>query len=193
MRHRRRAQPRPRRSRTLASASYLPDPSGFMSAGINKALAYINDNLTEPFSEADLAAIAGRSRRRLLAQLPPPYRHGARAVRQPAAHQPRLPAPDERRGGCRSPTSASRSGFNNLSNFNRQFLAQKGMPPSRFRALLAENVSAAARRLRSRKEPARPTTEHQATAMPAATGRARLKAARPADEQTEETINDEDP
>ena len=31
------------------------------------------------------------------------------------------------------------SGFNNLSNFNRQFLAQKGMPPSRFRALLAEN------------------------------------------------------
>ena len=32
------------------------------------------------------------------------------------------------------------SGFNNLSNFNRQFLAQKGMPPSRFRALLAENA-----------------------------------------------------
>jgi AraC-like DNA-binding protein len=26
-------------------------------------------------------------------------------------------------------------GFNNLSNFNRQFLALKGMPPSRFRAL----------------------------------------------------------
>ena len=33
-------------------------------------------------------------------------------------------------------------GFNNLSNFNRQFLAQKGMSPSRFRALLAENISA---------------------------------------------------
>lgn len=28
-----------------------------------------------------------------------------------------------------------RIGFNNLSNFNRQFLAMKGMPPSRFRAL----------------------------------------------------------
>jgi AraC-like DNA-binding protein len=26
-------------------------------------------------------------------------------------------------------------GFNNLSNFNRQFLALKGMPPSRFRSL----------------------------------------------------------
>ena len=27
-------------------------------------------------------------------------------------------------------------GFNNVSNFNRQFLRRKGMPPSRFRALL---------------------------------------------------------
>ena len=35
------------------------------------------------------------------------------------------------------------AGFNNLSNFNRQFLAQKGMPPSRFRALLAENARSA--------------------------------------------------
>ena len=30
-----------------------------MSAGINEALAYINANLTEPFTETDLAAIAG--------------------------------------------------------------------------------------------------------------------------------------
>jgi AraC-like DNA-binding protein len=35
------------------------------------------------------------------------------------------------------------AGFNNVSNFNRQFLVQKGMPPSRFRALLAENASVA--------------------------------------------------
>ena len=34
-------------------------------------------------------------------------------------------------------------GFNNLSNFNRQFLTQKGMPPSRFRTLLAANARAA--------------------------------------------------
>ena len=34
-------------------------------------------------------------------------------------------------------------GFNNVSNFNRQFLAEKGMPPSRFRRLLADNVNAA--------------------------------------------------
>jgi AraC-like DNA-binding protein len=34
-------------------------------------------------------------------------------------------------------------GFNNLSNFNRHFLTQKGMPPSRFRTLLIENTRAA--------------------------------------------------
>ena len=35
-------------------------------------------------------------------------------------------------------------GFNNLSNFNRQFLRQKGMPPSRFRALHEDNRALAA-------------------------------------------------
>ena len=47
--------------RSIASANYVPDPSGFMSGGINEALAYINDHLTEPFSESDLAALTNRS------------------------------------------------------------------------------------------------------------------------------------
>jgi AraC-like DNA-binding protein len=34
-------------------------------------------------------------------------------------------------------------GFNNLSNFNRQFLAEKGMTPSRFRRLLGDNINVA--------------------------------------------------
>jgi hypothetical protein len=34
-------------------------------------------------------------------------------------------------------------GYNNLSNFNRQFLAEKGMTPSRFRRLLLENINMA--------------------------------------------------
>ncbi len=44
------------------------------------------------------------------------------------------------------------AGFKNLSNFNRQFLRQKEMPPSRFRALLAAN-SAAPSNNPARKEP----------------------------------------
>jgi AraC-like DNA-binding protein len=35
-----------------------------------------------------------------------------------------------------------RIGFNNLSNFNRHFALQKGMSPSRFRALFNENRTA---------------------------------------------------
>ena len=52
---------RARGSQILASASYLPDPSGYMSAGINKAIAYIRENLTQHFDETDLAEIAGQS------------------------------------------------------------------------------------------------------------------------------------
>lgn len=45
-------------ARVLGSAEYRPDPSGYMSVGINKALSYIRENLTEPFSESDLAAMS---------------------------------------------------------------------------------------------------------------------------------------
>jgi AraC-like DNA-binding protein len=34
------------------------------------------------------------------------------------------------------------AGFNNVSNFNRRFLDQKRMAPSRFRTLLAQNARA---------------------------------------------------
>ena len=45
-------------TRALASAEYHPDPSSFMATGINEALSYISRNLTEPFSEKDLASIS---------------------------------------------------------------------------------------------------------------------------------------
>ncbi|OYU38130.1 MAG: AraC family transcriptional regulator [Pseudorhodobacter sp. PARRP1] len=127
---------------TLTSASYLPDPSGFMSTGINEALAYINANLTEPFTETDLAAIAGlspsafsRSFRRHTGQALVKY---VNRLRINLACQ-LLMGRDEMKitDVCFS------SGFNNISNFNRQFQVQKGMTPSRFRDLLAENQKTA--------------------------------------------------
>ena len=86
--------------RVLASESYVPDPSGYMTVGMNKALAYIRENLTQPFNEQR----PGRDRRtvdgRLLSLLPQAYRHVAASVHPAPAHQHGLPDPDERRTGA---------------------------------------------------------------------------------------------
>jgi AraC-like DNA-binding protein len=133
---------RERHPRMLASESYLPDPSGYMSAGMNKALAYIRANLTQPFDESDLAAIAGqtsgafsRSFRKHTGMSLLQY---VKRLRINLACQI-LMSDDE----AQISDICFEVGFNNLSNFNRQFLAEKGMPPSQFRKLLADNFSAA--------------------------------------------------
>jgi transcriptional regulator GlxA family with amidase domain len=128
--------------RPLTSAGYLPDPSGFMSAGINEALAYINGHLTEPFTESELAAIAGRSASAFSRSF---RRHTGMALVE-YVNRLRINL------ACQLLMSEANlsiteicyaAGYNNISNFNRQFLLQKGMPPSRFRALLEENARAA--------------------------------------------------
>lgn len=129
-------------ARLLASDTYIPDPSGFMTAGVNKALAYINDNLTEDFGEADLAATAGmtapafsRSFRKHTGMGLVEY---VTRLRISLACQ--MLMNDE---GMSVTDICFASGFRNLSNFNRQFLRRKGMPPSRFRALLEDNRAVA--------------------------------------------------
>ncbi|TYL95247.1 AraC family transcriptional regulator [Bradyrhizobium rifense] len=126
----------------LSSPNYLPDPSGYMSAGMNKALAFIRENLTQPFGEADLAAIAGQSQSAFSRSF---RRHTGMSLVQ---YVKRLRI----NLACQILMSDEQAsitdicfevGFNNLSNFNRQFLAEKGMPPSRFRRLLADNINAA--------------------------------------------------
>lgn len=125
----------------LASPSYLPDPSGYMSAGINKALAYIRENLTQQFDETDLASIAGQSTGAFSRTF---RKHTGMSLVQ---YVKRLRI----NLACQILMSDEQAsitdicfevGFNNLSNFNRQFLAEKGMPPSRFRRLLADNIDA---------------------------------------------------
>ena len=129
-------------AQVLASASYLPDPSGYMSAGMNKVIAFIRENLTQPFDETDLARIAGQSTSAFSRSF---RRHTGMSLVQ---YVKRLRI----NLACQilmSEENASITdicfevGFNNLSNFNRQFLAEKGMPPSRFRRLLGENINAA--------------------------------------------------
>lgn len=129
-------------ARPLSSPDYLPDPSGYMSAGMNKALAFVRENLTRPFGEAELAAIAGQSQSAFSRSF---RRHTGMSLVQ---YVKRLRI----NLACQILMSDSQAtitdicfevGFNNLSNFNRQFLAEKGMPPSRFRRLLADNINAA--------------------------------------------------
>ena len=136
----------------LASAGYHPDPSGFMATGINLALGYINDNLTEPFSEKDLAALShlspgafSRSFRRHTGMTLGAYVNRLRIhlASQLLMSEPDMPITDI----CFS------AGFTNLSNFNRQFLRHKHMPPSRFRSLLAGNGGTQTNNSCARKDP----------------------------------------
>jgi AraC-like DNA-binding protein len=128
--------------RTLASSRYLPDPSGYMSAGINKALAHIGGHLTEPFNESDLAAIAGQSPSAFSRSF---RRHTGMALVQYVNRLRINLACQLLMGEDAMPVTeiCYAVGFNNLSNFNRQFLNQKGMPPSRFRTLMVKNTRAA--------------------------------------------------
>jgi AraC-like DNA-binding protein len=128
--------------RTLASSRYLPDPSGYMSAGINKALAHIGGHLTEPFNESDLAAIAGQSPSAFSRSF---RRHTGMALVQYVNRLRINLACQLLMGEDAMPITeiCYAVGFNNLSNFNRRFLTQKGMSPSRFRILMVENTRAA--------------------------------------------------
>lgn len=131
-----------RDARPLSSANYLPDPSGYMSAGMNKALAFIRENLTRPFGEADLAAIAGQSQSAFSRSF---RRHTGMSMVQYVKRLRINLACQILMSDEEAPITdiCFEVGFNNLSNFNRQFLAEKGMPPSRFRRLLADNINAA--------------------------------------------------
>jgi AraC-like DNA-binding protein len=130
-------------ARALASDTYLPDPSGFMTAGVNKALAFINQNLTEDFGEVDLAATAGMTPAAFSRSF---RKHtGMGVVEYVNRLRINLACQLLMNDTHTSVTDICyATGFNNLSNFNRQFLRRKGMPPSRFRALLQDNRPVAA-------------------------------------------------
>jgi hypothetical protein len=125
---------RARSERPLSSPNYLPDPSGYMSAGMNKALAFIRQNLTQPFGEAELAAIAGQSQSAFSRSF---RRHTGMSLVQYVKRLRinRLSDPDERRAGVHY-RHLLRGRLQQSLQFQPAVLAEKGMPPSRFRRLL---------------------------------------------------------
>lgn len=116
---------------TLASPAYQVDPSGFASSRINHALSYIGKNLSNDLRESDLAQLAGQSvsafSRYFRRHTGLPFVQYVNRMRINLACQ--LLADDE----LSVTDICFKAGFNNLSNFNRQFLAVKGMAPSKFR------------------------------------------------------------
>ena len=130
------------RREMLASIGFQPDPSAYLSATMNTVLQHIGCNFTSELREADMAVLSrqsvsafSRSFRRHTGMVFVQYVNSLR-IELACQHlcQAELPVTDI----CYA------VGFNNLSNFNRRFLAAKGMPPSRFRALHRSGAAFAA-------------------------------------------------
>ena len=115
----------------LASAGYHIDVSGYMASEMNYILATIGRSLGGNLREGDLARLVGfsaskfsRTFRRHTGMTFVRYVNRLRIERAC-----RLLLDD----GLTITEICYRTGFNNLSNFNRQFLEQRGIPPSRYR------------------------------------------------------------
>lgn len=122
----------------LASLSYELDVSDIESCGVNRAIAYLREHLTEPVDESELADLVGQSTSAFSRAF---KRHtGTTLVRY--KNQLRIDL------ACRLLLDSEEIkvaeicyevGFSNLSNFNRHFLKFKGMSPSQFRTTFAAN------------------------------------------------------
>ncbi|MDR6434519.1 AraC family transcriptional regulator [Brucella pseudogrignonensis] len=122
----------------LASLSYELDVRRFNPCGINRALAYLREHLTDQIEESELAEMLGQSQsafsrafKRHTGTTLVRYRN---QLRVDLACQMLLTMPS-----VRITDICYEIGFSNLSNFNRHFLNLKGMSPSQFRTTFAAN------------------------------------------------------
>ncbi|MDT0682997.1 AraC family transcriptional regulator [Roseicyclus sp. F158] len=129
------------RVQTLCSLNFMLDMEKSEESAMNRVIAHLRENLTEPLSETELAEMTGQSQSAFSRSF---KRHtGATLVR--FRNQLRIDL------ACQMLVSDPEArisdicfdvGFSNLSNFNRHFLRLKGRSPSEFRATFAENEAA---------------------------------------------------
>ncbi len=122
----------------LASLSFVMDMERAEECGVNRAIAHLRENLTEPLDETRLADLGGQSPSAFSRAF---KRHtGTTLVRY--RNQLRIDL------ACHILISdpaikvaeiCYEVGFSNLSNFNRHFLKLKGMSPTEFRAAFEAN------------------------------------------------------
>ena len=117
----------------LASIGFQPDPSAYLSSTMNLVLQHIGRNFMRGLSEIDLARL---SRQSVSAFSRSFRRHtGLTFVQYVNSLRIELACQHLSQADLTITEICYEVGFNNVSNFNRQFLALKGMPPSKFRTL----------------------------------------------------------
>jgi AraC-like DNA-binding protein len=122
---------RSKSKRILSSRPYRPDPARYMDQPINHALDYIAMNFQSDLRETEMAALSGYT----LAAFSRAFRRhtGVSFVHYVNSMRIKRACDMLIADKLRVADICFRVGFNNLSNFNRQFLAHKGMAPRAFR------------------------------------------------------------
>jgi AraC-like DNA-binding protein len=125
----------------LASAAHHVDPARHAETRINDVLTYIGRNLSQALREVELAELTGQS----VSAFSRYFRRqtGATFVQYVNRLRINLACQLLMSGELNLTDICYQVGFNNLSNFNRQFLLQKDMSPSRWRAYQQLNAASA--------------------------------------------------
>lgn len=115
----------------LASSEYASDSGDIASSKISLALKYINKNFATDLRESDVVAVTGQS---ISAFSRAFHKHVGMTFVSYTNHLRIKRSCELLTSGRISITDICfKVGFNNVSNFNRQFLLQKGMSPTKFR------------------------------------------------------------
>lgn len=123
----------------LASVNYHADARRYMSSTINLVLSYIKQNITLDFCEQDVADVAEMNTVKFTRFF---RKHtGTSFVHYVNQERIALACTLLMNTDMKVTDICYRTGFNNLSNFNRQFLAHKRMSPSKFRSCLQMNLT----------------------------------------------------
>lgn len=126
----------------LTSAKFRLDPTTYMSTAMNGVLDYVGRNVTGELKESELARLNGQS----LSAFSRSFRKhtGLTFVQYVNAMRIELACQHLTQDDLNITEICYEIGFNNVSNFNRQFLLLKGMPPSKFRRLYRKGMRLAA-------------------------------------------------
>ncbi len=126
----------------LASIGFRPDPSAYLTGAMNLVLQHIDRNLTGALNEPEVA----RLNRQSVSAFSRAFRRhtGMTFVQYVNSLRIELACQHLGQQDLTVAEICYEVGFNNVSNFNRQFLAAKGMPPSKFRRLRLSGARLAA-------------------------------------------------